>query len=183
MEKFKWIEGYKGLYKIGDKGNVMSFHHNKDGKILKRSLLRSNSQRKKWTNNYYMVTLRAKDKPAKSHLVHRLVAEAFIPNPNPEELTQIDHINFDTLDNGVDNLQWITPGANCRRSQGHTYHVTNLKTGETTVYGSRRLAARMTGINYSTLFYWIRENHLERAEGYGYKITEVKESTVDPGFK
>jgi hypothetical protein len=41
----------------------------------------------------------------------------------------------------------------------------------------------MTGINYSTLGYWIRENHLERAEGYGYKITEVKESTVDPGFK
>lgn len=182
MENWKWIEGFKGLYKISDKGNVMSYHYNKEGKLLKPRLLRTHKQRKKRPNDYYTVMLQAKGTTTrKSYLVHRLVAQYFIPNP--QELPQVDHINFNTLDNNVENLQWITAGANCRRSQGHTYHVTNLKTGETTVYGSRRLAARMTGINYSTLYYWIRENHLERAEGYGYKITEVKESTVDPGFK
>ena len=52
--------------------------------------------------------------------VHRIVAEAFIPNPN--NLPTIDHIDGDKTNNHVSNLEWVTHRENCRR-----YHAKNSK--------------------------------------------------------
>lgn len=56
-------------------------------------------------NGYLMVSFKHK-----SYLVHRLVAEAFIPNPENKEF--VDHINRDRLDNRVENLRWVTRSEN-----------------------------------------------------------------------
>ena len=62
-----------------------------------------------------------------SHLVHRLMALAFIPNPDNKEM--IDHINRNKLDNSIENLRWVTRSENiintARREHLHIYSQQN----------------------------------------------------------
>ena len=97
-ETWKDIEGYEGLYQVSNLGKVKSLNYNKtsESKLLK---LQKNS------NGYTRVVLYKNRKP-KVCLVHRLVAQAFIPNPN--NLPQINHKDEDKANNSVDNLEWCT---------------------------------------------------------------------------
>lgn len=103
-EEWKDIEGYFGLYQISNLGNIKSLgngnSNNSKEKILKTAKLK---------NNYLRVIL-SKDGKRKTHLVHRLVAEAFIPNPNNYE--QINHRDEQKTNNASSNLEWCTPKQN-----------------------------------------------------------------------
>lgn len=99
-EIWKTIENNPN-YEISNMGNVRSVDRFvncnggvafKKGKILKNYLSK---------RGYYVVNL-----SIKQYKVHRLVAEAFIPNPDNKP--QIDHINTDKTDNRVENLRWVT---------------------------------------------------------------------------
>jgi hypothetical protein len=59
---------------------------------------------------YHKVSL-YNDKRCSTKMVHRLVAEAFIENP--DDKPQIDHINQDSFDNRVENLRWVSGSENC----------------------------------------------------------------------
>ena len=92
-EIWKTIEGYEN-YKVSNTGYVMN---SLTGKILKPG------------NNgcgYIHVALYYKDHKVKTIMIHRLVAKAFIPNPN--NLPQVNHIDECKTNNCVDNLQWMT---------------------------------------------------------------------------
>ncbi len=94
MQEWKDIAGYEGHYQVSNDGMIRSI---KSG----NSILKGDKQK----NGYRRVYL-WKDGAKKNMLVHRLVALAFIPNP--ENLTEINHIDQDKENNRVENLEWCT---------------------------------------------------------------------------
>ena len=106
-EEWKDIPNYEGLYQISNLGNIK---RKKDNYIFKKN---------KNNGGYRIVTL-TKNKIEKNVSVHRLVAQAFIPNPN--NLPQINHIDGNKMNNNVNNLEWCTQSENMK----HAY-INNLE--------------------------------------------------------
>ena len=97
----KDIEGYEGLYGVTSCGRIWSF---KSKKFLKPHIQR---------DGYMLVTL-YKDKISKTFQVHRLVAKAFISNPN--NLPEVNHIDGIKTNNNVQNLEFCSHSYNMRHS-------------------------------------------------------------------
>ena len=119
-EIWKNIEGYPN-YQVSNMGRVKRLstgYYRRTEKILKPQLQ---------NNGYLHIKLSQKDK-TKCILVHRLVAQVFIPNPN--NLPQVNHINEDKTDNRVENLEWCTQKYNINYGNGISKRVkTNKENG------------------------------------------------------
>ena len=89
----KDIQGYEGLYAVTEDGKVWSYRRKKFMKPLGEE------------GNYRGVTL-YKDKVGKDYLIHRLVAEAYLPNP--DKLPVVNHKDENPSNNHVSNLEWCT---------------------------------------------------------------------------
>lgn len=100
-DRWKNIEGYEEKYRISDKGEVQYRDHNE--KEWKTKKIRMNE------NEYCYVRLK-KSGEEKNFFVHRLVAEAFIDNPEKKET--VNHKNMEKSCNCVDNLEWMTQEEN-----------------------------------------------------------------------
>lgn len=140
-EIWKDIEGFEGLYEVSSWGRVKN---SRRGNFLKISN----------TNNGYLQVGLFKNGKRTKHRVHRLVAQAFIPNP--QNKPQVNHIDEDKENNRVENLEWCT----AKENSNHGTH--NLRVGksrsipiiciETGIeyYGARE-CARQLGLQQSTI--------------------------------
>ena len=144
-EVWKDVVGYEGLYQVSDRGNVRSVIRKDSigrkcgGRILK---LIPNA------NGYIRVGLCKNGIRKKKH-IHRLVAEAFIPNPN--SFPQVNHKDEVKDNNNVENLEWCTGkyninyGTSIERSvkaRSKKVRAVNIKTGEVIRFKSTAEAER-----------------------------------------
>ena len=110
MEEWKDIEGYEGLYQISNKGRVRSLERYVRGRGDSIQKVKGGIKSVyKMSDGYYGVTLNRNDKSSIKKIA-RLVAKAFIPNPN--NLPQVNHKNELKDDNNVENLEWCDASYN-----------------------------------------------------------------------
>ena len=105
---WKEIKGYEGRYLISSSGDVISLNY-RGTKLAKLLTWKINNR------GYAWVDLR-KNGIKEQKLIHRLVAEAFIDNPEGFEL--VNHKDENPLNNDVDNLEWCDASYNARYSRG-----------------------------------------------------------------
>ena len=169
MENWKDVVGYEGLYEVSDLGNVRRTKSGRPLKPLKRQ------------HGYLGVQLHGKggnERNFKTFSIHRLVAEAFIPNN--ENKPEVNHKDEDKANNRVENLEWVSHKENMNsgtlpeRFKGRKSHRTkpilqfdnngNL-VGE---YESASDASRQLKLSYKNI-----QNSLykgQRAYGYIWKF-------------
>lgn len=150
------VPGYEGFYEVSSMGRVRSvsrwvpcvrnpekkqFYH---GRVLKPGVNMN-------PYGYLQVNLskRGKTKPG---LVHRLVAMAFIPNP--DSLREVNHINGDKHDNRVVNLEWCSSKENKKHAHALGLYTSEkaVKCVETgVVYRTQKEAAEVVGVHPNTI--------------------------------
>ena len=109
MTKEVWrdIEGYEGLYQVSNMGRVKSLgRKDRFGRVIKERILEPAVTH----NGYLRVGLHV-DGKRKMLRVHRLVCEAF--HENPDNKSEVNHVNEDKTDNRACNLEWSTRTENC----------------------------------------------------------------------
>lgn len=113
MELWKDIQGFEGLYQVSNYGRVKLLEHTFTTKTGKVCTVPGKIKKPSNVKGYCHVVLDACGK-VKNISVHRLVARAFIPNPDNKP--QVNHIDGNKKNNHVDNLEWVTGEENIQHA-------------------------------------------------------------------
>ena len=108
-EIWKDVVGYEGYYQVSNLGRVKSLDRiSSNGRKIKGKILSTKVN----TPPYYPRVSLSVNGKMKLVQVHRLVAQAFVYNPDPEHKTQVGHKDESRTNNRADNLEWVTPKEN-----------------------------------------------------------------------
>lgn len=149
LEIWKDIPDYEGLYQISTLGKVKSFPRKGTHTTKERIIKFAKS------NKGYCIAVLKKNNVQKVFSVHRLVAKAFIPNP--DNLPQVNHIDGNKLNNCVDNLEWCTNKQNRQHASQHhllfTRHIYQFDLNGNFIkeWYSAVEASKFYNINYNSL--------------------------------
>ena len=160
MEIWKDIKGYEGIYQISNLGNIKSLDHyirqrNNNYKLYHGKTLKPYMT----STGYYKIDLH-NGKKRKIMLIHRLIANAFIPNP--DDLPEVNHIDGNKTNNNIDNLEWCTRSDNIKHSYKNKLHIhcpknkpvkqININTGQIiNTYKSINDAARCLDLRHESI--------------------------------
>ena len=176
-EIWKDIPGYEGYYQVSNMGRVSSVkriipHNSKDGRCILRTIRPRIIKMGLNCNGYYSLMLH-KNGNATRFTVHRLVANAFLGNP--DDGMTVNHKNGVRTDNRVENLEWCSQSDNIlhasRILHTLTYHgkaVRCVETGEE--FKSIKEAARHYGVADTNLGNSIRGKRQKRCAGYHWEF-------------
>lgn len=166
---WKTIEGTNGEYQVSDTGLVRT---TKTGRILRPAVSK---------HGYERVCLFKMDRESR-YRVHRLVAMAFIPNP--DNLPQVNHIDGNKRNNYVSNLEWVTGEENMHHAKVHGLRAghekfceskrkrviaTNVETGERIVFESILAAKKAIGTNHIQA---VLKGQRKQSKGYTFALEE-----------
>lgn len=126
------IKGYEGFYKINSEGEVISVK--RSGAVMKPRLHKG----------YLQLNL-SKGGKSRTCVIHRLVAQTFIPNP--ENKQQVNHIDGDKMNNNVENLEWVTAHEN----MSHAHYVLGKELPVGGNVGQKRKGVKVNGEEYASL--------------------------------
>lgn len=163
-EVWKDVKGFEGLYQVSNLGNLKSverivkYCENSKAKTIFHTVKEKIKKPTLKDNGYLQVQLY---KNNKSHnlYVHRLVAEAFIENPNYYKT--INHKNLNKQDNRVVNLEWCSYGEN----NEHARKNLNFKSGKAIKIECINIDNGKTEI-ITDLLAWCKQNNHDRASVY-----------------
>lgn len=175
-ETWKAVSGYEGLYEVSDHGRVRSLDRvvsarNRWGTITQKAhcgrVLKLHRHAK---NGYVSVALGQ----GNVRLVHRLIASAFLPNP--DQLREVNHKNLVRDDNRTTNLEWVSSsgnkhhsyGSGTRKQHGKTTPVRLRKGGRTVEFESELAAAKHLGVNAGSVHSALTRDH--RCCGYRVEL-------------
>lgn len=185
---WKDIKGYEGLYQVSNAGSVRVL-----GRYDANGLFRDSQMIKpiESSHGYYVVTLNKNGK-SKQFRVHRLVAEAFIPNP--DKLPMINHKDENKMNNCVENLEWCDAAYNNNYGNrlnkvamklGKAVIGIELATGKESFYYSMTQAAKETNSDHrkiSAVVRGTRKKHNGRIWRYATE-KEIREAYEIAGEK
>lgn len=161
IEIWKDIEGYEGIYQISSHGRVRSLDRenyagNNSFRKIKGKILKLQDNGKG-----YLIKILWNKSKYEARYIHRLVAEAFIENPNG--YSQINHIDEDKYNNYLNNLEWCTHAYNQEYSK--TYKKAGIKNSKIVInekgeeFPSARDAAKTLGLNDRAISQSIKKKH------------------------
>ena len=166
-EEWRDIKGYEGIYQVSNLGRVKSLKGWNGKKYISREkILKVSKQEISKTYCRYKVDL-IKDGERKNLKVHRLVAEAFIPNPN--NYKEVNHKDSNPLNNCVCNLEWCDHKYNIKHSIDEGNQVRRINTIDRdcmlTLLNSGKNyddISKILGVSKGTVFNYIRKFKIKK---------------------
>lgn len=178
-EIWKPVVGFERLYEVSNLGRIKSLDRivvSLSGEYIKKEAIKKISSNNR---GYHTVTL-TKDGISKQYGVHRLVAEAFIPNPN--NLPEVDHIDRNPSNNIVDNLRWCTHKENLNNDNTVQYMKEHVDKRKCSMLG---IAAKISKNSISApkqVFQYTKEgNYIATYESHNEasRITGINRSAIE----
>lgn len=140
IEEWKTIEGYED-YQVSNLGRVKSLKY-KTEKIL--------TPRQNKIKGGYLYVILCRDGETKAFQIHRLVAMAFMPNPE-DFILEINHIDRNPENNSLDNLEWCTRQKNVEHSSNKVVHQYDTSGNYIQSFESAKIAGETTSIDPSAI--------------------------------
>lgn len=166
QEEWREVKGYEGLYSISNMGRIYSHISHKYLKLQGKA--------------YLFITL-VKGLDKHQYYVHRLVANAFLPNPNPDVFTELNHKDEDKTNNCVTNLEWCTHKYNCQYGtrnyrvglpQATAVKMYDLEGCYIAQFVTIRRAAEVVGVSHALIIKACEDNKYQ-AGGYKWRYADV----------
>lgn len=130
IELWKDIQGYEGMYQASTLGFVRGLHRTRKGKSGTECQLKGRVLVYSKNNRGYLFVILCKNATTKGHLVHRLVAGAFLSNPS--SLAEVNHMDFNKENNNISNLEW------CSRQDNRRHFIDGKGFPDVSVYTNNR---------------------------------------------